>query len=169
MPSTGSIIDLCRNRLVALLIPGLLVIAAASAAGEVAGAGAESLELERHRGKVVVVDFWASWCKPCRQSIPWLNEMHSRYGNQGLVIVGVNVDASRADAERFLETTPIDFEIVFDPDGALARRYALKGMPSTFVFDRDGQLVATHLGFRQAARNAREADLKQLIDKAAGS
>jgi thiol-disulfide isomerase/thioredoxin len=163
--SIRSVIELCRNRRVTRLVPAFLLIAIAATAA----AGPDSLDLEHHRGKVVVVDFWASWCKPCRQSIPWLNEMHSRYGNQGLVIVGVNVDASRADAERFLESTPIDFEIVFDPDGALARRYALKGMPSTLVFDRDGKLVATHLGFRQSARDAREADLKQLIDKAAGS
>lgn len=165
MLSIRSVIELCRNRRVTRLVPAFLLIAIAATAA----AGPDSLDLEHHRGKVVVVDFWASWCKPCRQSIPWLNEMHSRYGEKGLVIVGVNVDASRADAERFLESTPIDFEIVFDPDGALARRYALKGMPSTLVFDRDGKLVATHLGFRQSARDAREADLKQLIDKAAGS
>lgn len=165
MLSIRSVIELCRNRRVTRLVPAFLLIAIAATAA----AGPDSLDLEHHRGKVVVVDFWASWCKPCRQSIPWLNEMHSRYGEKGLVIVGVNVDASRADAERFLESTPIEFEIVFDPDGALARRYALKGMPSTLVFDRDGKLVATHLGFRQSARDAREADLKQLIDKAAGS
>src|SRR6476620_713615 len=72
-----------------------------------ADAVAPSLYLDRYRGKVVVLDFWASWCKPCRQSIPWLNEMKARYGNQGLVIMGVNVDANRADAEKFQREVPI--------------------------------------------------------------
>src|SRR3954468_16588228 len=64
-------------------------------------------ELARYRGQVVVVDFWASWGKPCRQSIPWLNELRTKYGGQGLVIVGVNVDAHRADAEKFQRDIPI--------------------------------------------------------------
>jgi thiol-disulfide isomerase/thioredoxin len=131
-----------------------------------ASSEAGAFDLDRYRGNVVVLDFWASWCKPCRQSIPWLNEMRSRYGTRGLVIIGVNVDANRADAERFLVATPIDFDVVFDPHGMLAQRYALKGMPSTFVFDRDGRLVKTHLGFQQAKADAREAAIKLLIDKA---
>jgi thiol-disulfide isomerase/thioredoxin len=142
-----------------------LILAAASARPDVPEASA--FDIARYHGQVVVVDFWASWCKPCRQSIPWLNEMRSRYGQKGLVIVGINVDANRADAQRFLISTPIDFEIVFDTKGELAQRYALKGMPSSLVFDRDGKLVATHLGFQEASKNAREAGLRQLIDKAA--
>lgn len=126
-----------------------------------------TFDIARYHGRVVVVDFWASWCKPCRQSIPWLNEMRSRYGQKGLVIVGINVDARRADAQRFLESTPIDFEIIFDTQGELAQRYALKGMPSSLVFDRDGKLVATHIGFQEKNKDSREASLRQLIDKAA--
>jgi cytochrome c biogenesis protein CcmG, thiol:disulfide interchange protein DsbE len=126
-----------------------------------------AFDIARYHGRVVVVDFWASWCKPCRQSIPWLNEMRSRYGQKGLVIVGINVDAKRADAQRFLETTPIDFDIFFDTQGELAQRYSLKGMPSSLVFDRDGKLVATHIGFQEKNKDSREASLRQLIDKAA--
>src|SRR5687767_3653551 len=74
---------------------------------------AEPLDLTRHRGRVVIVDFWASWCKPCRQSIPWLNTMRERYGASGLTIIGVNVDAERRDADRFLRDVPIEFEVVF--------------------------------------------------------
>jgi thiol-disulfide isomerase/thioredoxin len=131
-----------------------------------ASAGSDAFDISHYRGRVVVVDFWASWCKPCRQSMPWLNEMRSRYASSGLVVVGINVDAERADAERFLKDTPVEFEIFFDPRGELARRFDLKGMPSTLVFDRNGTLVETHIGFRQATRDAREASLHQLIDKA---
>ena len=111
--------------------------------GTVSGAssvGSVPLDLARYRGRVVVVDFWASWCKPCRQSIPWLNEMRARYGDDGLVIVGVNVDALRSDAERFLREVPAEFELVYDPEGALAGLYKLQGMPMSFVFDRNGKL-----------------------------
>jgi len=114
-----------------------------------------------------VLDFWASWCKPCRQSIPWLNEMKSRYAHDGLVIIGVNVDAEHADAERFLRVVPIDFEIVFDPDGEIASRYKLQGMPSSFVFDRTGKLVETHVGFRDAQKADHESALRRLLSTSA--
>jgi thiol-disulfide isomerase/thioredoxin len=131
----------------------------------VANAAPAQLDLADYRGKVVLVDFWASWCKPCRQSIPWLNEMHSRYAADGLVILGVNVDAERADADKFLRQMPIEFSVVFDSNGDLARRFSLKGMPSTLVFDRSGSLVMTHLGFQQSRKDARETDLRNLLNK----
>ncbi|HTU67661.1 MAG TPA: TlpA disulfide reductase family protein [Steroidobacteraceae bacterium] len=147
----------------------LLVVVAglAMAVGRPAAAAAPALDLAAYRGKVVVVDFWASWCKPCRQSIPWLNEMRSRYAGRGLVIVGVNVDAERAAADRFLHQVPVDFELVFDPEGSLATRFGVKGMPSTFVFDRDGKLVDTHLGFRATQKTAREESLQRLLSTSA--
>jgi thiol-disulfide isomerase/thioredoxin len=113
---------------------------------------------------VVVVDFWASWCKPCRESIPWLNRMHREYGDRGLVVIGVNVDANRADAERFLRDVPIDFEVVYDAAGVLATRFEVPAMPSTFVFDRSGKLIQTHVGFRTTKRDAREAELMKLLE-----
>jgi len=136
-----------------------------SAISGAAPAGASAFDLERHRGHVVIVDFWASWCKPCRHSIPWLNAMRGRYGAIGLDIIGVNVDAERADAERFLRDVPIDFEIVFDPNGDLAKQFRVRGMPSSYVFDRNGTLVETHLGFREATKDQNEAALKALLHK----
>lgn len=136
-----------------------------SAISGAAPAKTNSLDLAQHRGRVVIVDFWASWCKPCRQSIPWLNAMRAQYGASGLDVIGVNVDAERGDAERFLRTVPIDFEIVFDPNGDLAKQFKVQGMPSSFVFDRSGALVETHLGFRDAKKDQNEAALKNLLNK----
>jgi thiol-disulfide isomerase/thioredoxin len=130
-----------------------------------ATAAAEPFDLARHRGHVVIVDFWASWCKPCRQSIPWLNAMRERYGASGLTIIGVNVDAERRDADRFLRDVPIDFEIVFDPNGELAKQFKVQGMPSSFVFDRTGRLIETHLGFREAKKAESEAALRNLLNQ----
>ena len=130
-----------------------------------AQANPPAFDLADYRGRVVVLDFWASWCKPCRQSIPWLNEMHSRYAAKGLVVLGVNVDAERSEADRFLIATPIHFAVLFDSQGDLARKFALQGMPSSYVFDRDGKLVATHVGFQDAKKKVREADLRNLLEK----
>jgi thiol-disulfide isomerase/thioredoxin len=130
-----------------------------------APANTTSFDLTRHHGRVVIVDFWASWCKPCRQSIPWLNAMRARYGADGLEVIGVNVDANRDDADRFLREVPIEFEIVFDPHGELAKEFKVRGMPSSYVFDRTGKLVQTHLGFRDAQMDENEATLRALLQQ----
>lgn len=127
----------------------------------------DPLDLARLKGKVVVIDFWASWCAPCRQSFPWLNEMQAKYRDRGLVVIGVNVDRERAEAEGFLRKTPAGFSIVYDPDGALASRYQVPGMPSSYVIGRDGQQVGVHIGFRQGMREEREAELERLLSSAA--
>jgi cytochrome c biogenesis protein CcmG, thiol:disulfide interchange protein DsbE len=123
----------------------------------------DGLDLSAYRGKVVIVDFWASWCAPCRQSFPWLNAMHSRHAAEGLVVIGINVDRERAQAARFLRDVPAQFELRYDPDGALASRYDLPGMPTSLVFGRSGELVNKHVGFRQAQREEREAELERLL------
>jgi len=124
---------------------------------------AEAIDLTRYRGKVVVVDFWASWCAPCRQSFPWLNAMQSKYGRDGLVVIGVNVDRVRAEADRFLRDVPATFEIAYDPDGSLATQYDVPGMPTSYVFDTSGKLVGKHVGFRNASRTEREAEIQKLL------
>ena len=127
---------------------------------------ADGLDLERFRGKVVLIDFWASWCAPCRQSFPWLNEMQAKYGSQGLVVIAVNVDRERAEADRFLREVPARFEIQYDPQGLLATRYEVQGMPSSYVFAPSGELVTRHIGFRNALRAEREAELQKLLTSA---
>ena len=121
---------------------------------------------ETHRGKVVVLDFWASWCTPCKQSFPFWNQMHARYADQGLVVIGVNVDEQRARAEAFLKTTPASFQIQYDPKGELPQRYAVKAMPTSVVIDRKGQVVWTHAGFRSSDAKSIEAKLKDILQGA---
>ena len=128
---------------------------------------ASQLDLSAHRGKVVVVDFWASWCAPCRRSIPWLGAMQRKYADKGLVVIGVNEDKTAAEAETFLRDVPADFRIVLDLEGDLARQYELIAMPSTYVFGRDGELVARHLGFKVAKQGEYEAMLRNVLEGSA--
>jgi len=153
--------DSARRKVYALCALALVVLALPPSTAR----ASDELDLGRYRGKVVVVDFWASWCAPCRRSFPWLNTMHERFADRGLVVIGVNVDRERAAAERFLREVPAAFPIVYDPAGALAARYRLTGMPSSLVFGPDGELVETHVGFRDAWREAREAQLIELLQR----
>ena len=91
----------------------------------------KSINLENLKGKLVYLDFWASWCDPCRKSSPWMNEMHSKYEGKKFTIVAVNLDSSKADAIKFLKNIPANFDIAYDPEGSVASKYNLKVMPGS--------------------------------------
>ena len=112
--------------------------------------------LDSLRGKVVWVDFWASWCEPCRKSFPWMKSMASRYGPKGFTIVAINLDKQRDDAEAFLGRYEAPFTVAFDPSGRTAEAYEVKAMPTSFLIDRGGSIVYTHAGFD--ARSAAAAE-----------
>jgi thiol-disulfide isomerase/thioredoxin len=98
-------------------------------------------------GQVLYLDFWASWCVPCRKSFPWMSSMQAKYRDQGLRVVAVNLDRRRKAAEDFLDKTDPDLSIIYDPKGQLARRVGLEAMPTSFIFDRQGKLQRANLGF----------------------
>ncbi|MCC7328309.1 MAG: TlpA family protein disulfide reductase [Burkholderiales bacterium] len=120
---------------------------AAAPAFSLSTAKGEVVALERLRGRVVYVDFWASWCGPCRRSFPWMNEMQQKYGARGFTVVGVNVDKKRSDAEKFLALTPPAFTVVYDDAGATPSTYGVKGMPSSYLIDARGNVVHVERGF----------------------
>ena len=126
-------------------------------------ASGETVALDKLRGRLVYVDFWASWCGPCRRSFPWMNEMQQKYGARGLTIVGINVDKRRPDAERFLQQTPAIFSIVFDADGKTPEAYAVKGMPSSYLIDTAGNVVAVESGFRDEQKAGLEERIRALL------
>jgi cytochrome c biogenesis protein CcmG/thiol:disulfide interchange protein DsbE len=140
----------------------LLIVAVLTFLG--ASAGADSgFDPGDYKGKVVVIDFWASWCVPCRRSFPWMNEMHSRYEDDGLVIIGVNVDRQSEDAAAFLEKYPASFAVIYDPEGVLASRYGVEVMPTSIIFDRDGELIHRHSGFKVKRQSEYEAAIRTAL------
>jgi thiol-disulfide isomerase/thioredoxin len=142
---------------------GALVLAAAAALYSGPARGAGVLDLVTFEGKVVVLDFWASWCVPCRRSFPWLNAMHAKHGPEGLVIIGVNLDESRQDAEAFLAEYPPQFRIVYDDTKALAREFGVEAMPMSFVIGRDGSLITRHFGFKVKKQVEYEAVITEAL------
>lgn len=118
------------------------------------------VSLAAYKGKYVYLDFWASWCGPCKRSFPWMGELQKRYGGAGLQVVAVNVDTSRSDARQFLAENTADFVVAFDPAGAVARQYAIKGMPSSVLIGPDGKVLQVHAGFNDDSARRLEADLQ---------
>ena len=129
---------------------------------ELAGLDAP-VKLAGYQGKLVYLDFWASWCGPCRLSFPWMNELQTRYGAQGLQIIGVNLDAKKEDAAAFLKAMPASFVLAFDPAGATPRNYGVKGMPTSFLIGPDGKIMFEHRGFNQADRPELESRIKTAL------
>ncbi|SET17187.1 TlpA disulfide reductase family protein [Thalassotalea agarivorans] len=121
--------------------------------------------LEQHQGKVVFVDFWASWCLPCREAMPWLNEMQSQHTEKNFQVISINLDAEKQYADEFLNEFPASFPVIFDSEGETAQAYQLKGMPSSYIYDKTGKLVAVHQGFNQDKKQQFEQEIKTLIEQ----
>jgi thiol-disulfide isomerase/thioredoxin len=142
---------------------GLLAAVGIAATYAVPSAAAPPDELGPISGKVIWVDFWASWCVPCRRSFPWMNEMHAKYAERGLEILGVNVDKERALADGFLEETPARFALRYDPGGKLAKQFGVQAMPSSFLLDASGNVIAKHFGFKLGDTAEYEAEIESAL------
>lgn len=127
------------------------------------GSTAQAVDLAPYKGKVVYLDFWASWCKPCRQSFPWLAEMQQKYGKDGFVVIAVNVDKERSLADRFLADVPHPFLISFDPSGSVASQYGIEAMPSSVLIDGNGKVITTHAGFFERNRDKYEQRIRAAL------
>ncbi|NVK22614.1 MAG: TlpA family protein disulfide reductase [Kangiellaceae bacterium] len=133
-------------------LPRVLTISIAVAAitlGYVEPAQSETLDLSQYQNKVVYVDFWASWCGPCRKSFPAMNQFNERFASQDFVILAINEDNDIEQAKQFLQQYPANFEVIFDPDGEIAKQFQVQAMPSTYIFNREGVAKYLHKGFRQ--------------------
>jgi thiol-disulfide isomerase/thioredoxin len=123
----------------------------------------KKVDLNQLKGKVVLIDFWASWCGPCKQEMPVLEELHKKYAKDGLVIVGVNIDNNPKKMNNFLKGTPATFRIVHDPKLRIAAKYEPNTMPSSYFVGRDGKIRYVHEGFRKKDASELEERIKTLL------
>ncbi len=121
--------------------------------------GQDRLTLESLRGKVVYVDFWASWCPPCRHSFPVMQRLYDEFSVSGFEIVAVNLDQEVSQARRFLATNPVAFSVTHDNSGACPQAFGVQAMPTSYLIDKDGTVRWRHSGFRRGE----EGRLKQII------
>jgi thiol-disulfide isomerase/thioredoxin len=148
-----------------LLTCVLIIFAASTVKAEQSRLSADEFKLADYKGKIVYLDFWASWCVPCRRSFPWMNKIQASYSTDQFVIIAVNLDKKRSLADDFLKQYPANFKVVFDPKGKLAKQYQIKGMPSSVIFDRSGKPVSAHTGFFVKKIEEYQQELKQRINQ----
>lgn len=123
----------------------------------------ESKTLEQYRGKVVYLDFWASWCGPCRQSLPLLNKLRDELGKDNFEVIAINLDEDPEDGKRFLEKYPVAYPVLTDTTGDTPQKYQLTGMPTSYLIDQSGNLRGAHQGFRTGDIDKIRAEVKLLL------
>lgn len=123
----------------------------------------ENLRLEDHRGEVVMLNFWASWCGPCRQEMPLMDELYSQYKDLGFTILAVNVDENRDEALRFLDKVPVNYPILYDPESSVSELYEVQAMPTTVMIDRNGNARYLHYGYQPGYEDEYEQQIRELV------
>ena len=149
-----------------------LVLSTAVAAGASAAApdftlptrDGGSLSLDQLKGQVVMINFWATWCGPCRQEMPLLQQIQSKYEPLGFTLVGINVEPDSDAAKTWLAQVPVSFPILFDPQNKVAESYGVQGMPSSVFIDRSGNVRFVHRGY-QPGDEAKYADMIRSLVK----
>jgi thiol-disulfide isomerase/thioredoxin len=159
------------RRILALLLSLTPLVASALAKGDVApdiwgqrmdGGGA--LKLSQLRGKVVYVDFWATWCAPCRVSLPLINGMRKDLAGRGFEVLGVNVDKDEKEARKFMQTLGLDYPVI-RVDESTYEWYDITGMPATYVVDRKGKVRMIRQGFQKSEFPDTRAEIEKLLQE----
>jgi len=123
----------------------------------------ENIRLSEYRGEVVLINFWASWCGPCRQEMPVLDELQSKYKALGFTVLGVNVEEDSSKAKKMLRDLPVSFPVLFDNDSVVSRQYDVIAMPSTVLVDRDGNMRYLHKGYKSGLETVYQQQVRELI------
>lgn len=123
----------------------------------------DNLKLSELRGKVILINFWASWCGPCRQEMPVLNKLYQHYRSLDFTVLGVNVEQNSDNAKSLLKDVSVSFPILFDSDNRVSKLYDVKGMPSTVLVDRDGNVRYVHIGYKPGTEAEYQTQIRALI------
>lgn len=155
-----------------LLTLGCLLLAALNASAEVGGpapdfalpdAAGKVVSLQDYSGQVLLINFWASWCGPCREEMPLLDQLSQRYGPLGFTMLGINVEEDSSLADRFLQGTPVDFPILYDRENAVSKLYDVIAMPTTVLVDRQGNIRFVHHGYEAGNENEYQDQIRTLV------
>jgi len=158
-----------RNRIVALTaalaiaVPALAGMETSAPAFTLTARGGGDVSLQQYHGQVVMINFWASWCGPCRTEMPLLDSIYKKYNKLGFTLLGVNVEPDSRAAEDWLKQTPVSFPILFDKDSKVSKLYQVAGMPSTVIIDRTGKVRWLHKGFTPGAENEYMDQIRALV------
>ena len=158
-----------KNRILALT--AALAIALPALAGmetpapqfTLSARGGGDVSLSQYHGQVVMINFWASWCGPCRTEMPLLDSIYKKYNKLGFTLLGVNVEPDSKAADDWLKQTPVTFPILFDKDSKVSKLYQVAGMPSTVIIDRNGKVRWLHRGFTPGAENEYMDQIRSLV------
>lgn len=123
------------------------------------------IKLDDYRGKVVYIDFWASWCPPCRSAFPKIDRIYAKYRERGFEVLAINQDQELSEALRFIEKQPTSFTLVTDRDHSIAERYGVKVMPSSYLIDRKGVVRHIHRGFKLDSAATLEEQITALLEE----
>jgi peroxiredoxin len=151
--------------LLAPVPPAQAVIAAQSAAPDftLKTAAGGNLRLQEQRGQVVLLNFWATWCGPCKQEMPHLNRLYGKYQASGFTLLGVNVDDDPSQAVAAAARLGLKFPVLLDADKSVIKRYDMGSMPATVLIDRDGRVRFLHRGYRDGMEDAYEKQIRELV------
>lgn len=119
--------------------------------------------LQIQKGKVTYVDFWASWCPPCQESLPWMNTLVDKYSDRGLNVVAISVDRETSQAEKALKRVNPRFQVLFDPEGNAAKTFGVPSMPTSYLIDKNGEIVHVHRGFKSCDKEPLESEIATLL------
>ena len=125
--------------------------------------GGENIKLSELRGQVVMINFWASWCGPCRQEMPLLEQIYQHYQPMGFTLLGINVEEDSAAADKVLKEIPVSFPVLYDNRNRVSESYQVRAMPSTILIDRDGQVRYLHQGYKSGYEDAYQEQVRELI------
>jgi thiol-disulfide isomerase/thioredoxin len=120
-------------------------------------------DLAQQQGKIVILDFWATWCGPCREALPTLSEVAADYRDRGVVLFAVDLQETPAEIKPFLDQSGLDLTVVLDSDGAIAKQYLVEGIPQTVILDQQGKVRFVHVGLSGDLRQRLSRELDELI------
>lgn len=148
-----------------VLLPGMTARAVSGAAPDFSLQSRDggTVSLSEFRGQVVMINFWATWCGPCREEMPHLEALYQRYSALGFRLLGVNVEENSENAEAWLEEMPVSFSILFDPENRVSELYDVIAMPSTVLVDRQGNIRFSHDGYQPGYENDYQTQIRALI------